>query len=142
VIVQTSLRENLHGLFTVNLGVYIPEVARHHDGGEAKVWVQDYHCSIRAPLASIKDYEESLERALAEHGWAVAERRESDVWWRRGLGALLDLASAELSPLPAVPVDPCSLHFSVGQIDMMGARMVLAMALRGSSAEVNSDGNV
>src|ERR1044071_7934034 len=37
-------RENLHGLFTVNLGVYVPEVARHHGGGEARSWVQDYHC--------------------------------------------------------------------------------------------------
>src|SRR3989338_4695739 len=39
-----GLRENLHGLLTVNLGVYVPEVARHHGGGEAKSWVQDYHC--------------------------------------------------------------------------------------------------
>jgi hypothetical protein len=48
-----GLRENLHGLFTVNLGVYIPEVARHHGGGEANAWVQDYHCSIRARLGEV-----------------------------------------------------------------------------------------
>lgn len=46
-----GLRENLHGLFTVNLGVYVPDVARHHLGGEAKSWVQDYHCCVRARLA-------------------------------------------------------------------------------------------
>ncbi len=45
-----GLRENLHGLFTVNLGVYVPEVARHHSGGEAKSWVQEYHCCVRARL--------------------------------------------------------------------------------------------
>ena len=45
-----GLRENLHGLFTVNLGVYIPEVAELHGGGPAKSWVQDYHCSIRNRL--------------------------------------------------------------------------------------------
>ena len=31
-----GLRENLYGRFTVNLGVYVPEVARNHGGGEAK----------------------------------------------------------------------------------------------------------
>src|SRR5262245_18620313 len=45
-----GLRENLHGLFTVNLGVYVPEVARHR-GGEAKSSVQDYHCCVRARLS-------------------------------------------------------------------------------------------
>lgn len=55
-------RENLHGLFTVNLGVYVPEVARHQSGGEAKSWIQDYHCCVRARL-----------------GEAAGERR--DIWW-------------------------------------------------------------
>lgn len=45
-----GLRENLHGLFTVNLGIYVPEVARHQ-GGEAKSWIQEYHCCVRARLA-------------------------------------------------------------------------------------------
>lgn len=45
-----GLRENLHGLFTVNLGIYVPEVARVHGGGEAKSWVQDYHCCVRTRL--------------------------------------------------------------------------------------------
>src|SRR5690606_24175664 len=30
-----GLRENRYGWFTVNLGVYVPEVAKHHGGGEA-----------------------------------------------------------------------------------------------------------
>lgn len=29
-----GLRENLHGLFTINLGVYVPEVAKYHGGGD------------------------------------------------------------------------------------------------------------
>src|SRR5262245_5902727 len=48
-----GLRENLHGLFTVNLGVYVPEVARRHGGGEARSWVQDYHCCVRARLGPV-----------------------------------------------------------------------------------------
>ena len=56
-----GLRENLHGLFTINLGVYVPEVARRH-GGEAKSWIQEYHCCVRARL-----------------GDACGEKR--DIWW-------------------------------------------------------------
>lgn len=52
----------MYGLFTVNLGVYIPEVARVQGGGEAKSWVQDYHCAIRQRLGPLS-----------------GERK--DVWW-------------------------------------------------------------
>jgi hypothetical protein len=60
-----GLRPNLHGLFTVNLGVYVPEVALFHGGGEAKAWVQDYHCAIRARLATVC--------ADTPHAWWPAE---------------------------------------------------------------------
>src|SRR5262245_59917125 len=42
-------RENLHGLFTINLGVYVPEVARHVRI-EAKTWIQEYNCCVQARL--------------------------------------------------------------------------------------------
>jgi hypothetical protein len=45
-----GLRENLYGRFAVNLGVYVPEVARHHGGGEAKSVIHDYNCCIRTRL--------------------------------------------------------------------------------------------
>lgn len=48
-----GLRENLYGRFTVNLGVYVPEVAKHHGGGEAGKVVQDYHCCVRARLGEV-----------------------------------------------------------------------------------------
>jgi hypothetical protein len=48
-----GLRENLHGLFAVNLGVYVPEVAEKHGGGRAKSWVQEYHCGVRARLGEL-----------------------------------------------------------------------------------------
>jgi hypothetical protein len=57
-----GFRENLHGRFTVNLGVYVPEVARHQGGGEAKAWVQEYHCCVRARLGA-------------------ASGDERDIWW-------------------------------------------------------------
>ena len=48
-----GLRENLHGLFTINLGVYVPEVARNHIMGEAKSWVQEGHCCVRARMGGM-----------------------------------------------------------------------------------------
>ena len=67
-----GLRENLHGLFTVNLGVYVPEVARHHVGAEAKSWVQEYHCCVRSRLG---------ETSGEEH----------DIWWHaRAEDAVID----------------------------------------------------
>lgn len=67
-----GLRENLHGLFTVNLGVYVPEVAKHRGGGEAKSWVQEYDCCVRARLGE-------------------ASGEEHDVWWHaRAEEAVID----------------------------------------------------
>lgn len=67
-----GLRKNLHGLFTVNLGVYVPEVSRIHGRGEVRSWVQDYHCCVRARLGEAAD-------------------KTRDVWWRaRADGAVAD----------------------------------------------------
>lgn len=57
-----GLRENLYGRFTINLGVYVPEVAEIHGGGAAKQWVREYNCCIRCRLGELGN-----------------ERQ--DVWW-------------------------------------------------------------
>jgi hypothetical protein len=57
-----GIRENMHGFFTINLGVYVPEVARYRGGGEARSWVQEYYCCVRARLGEVSGV----------HG---------DVWW-------------------------------------------------------------
>jgi Domain of unknown function (DUF4304) len=57
-----GLRENLYGKFTVNLGVFIPEVAERYGSRASKSFVQEYHCCIRTRL-----------------GLLGPERR--DVWW-------------------------------------------------------------
>ena len=58
-----GLRENLHGFFTVNLGVYVPEVARHGVGRIDATWKQDYDCCVRTRIAG-----------------ACGEQR--DLWWQ------------------------------------------------------------
>ncbi|MGH8029270.1 MAG: DUF4304 domain-containing protein [Arenimonas sp.] len=44
-----GLRENFHGLFTINLGVYVPEDSELRRG-LAKAWVQVHDCCIRSRL--------------------------------------------------------------------------------------------
>jgi hypothetical protein len=56
-----GLRENLRGWFTVNLGVYVPEVGLH--SGESGRFVQDYHCCVRQRLGAVAP-------------------EPKDVWWR------------------------------------------------------------
>lgn len=68
-----GLRENMHGLFTVNLGVYIPEVAELHGGGLAKAWVQDYHCAIRSRLGPASGSAQDLWWQARDPARAVAD---------------------------------------------------------------------
>jgi Domain of unknown function (DUF4304) len=79
-----GFRKNLRGWFTVNLGVYVPEVARHHGGGEAKSWVQEYHCCVRARLGDVSG-------------------EDRDVWWHaRSDDAVIDEVRRRLE-LGALP---------------------------------------
>src|SRR5580658_10150578 len=48
-----GLRENLYGKFTVNLGVYVPEVAANCGAGTPKTWVQEPACCIRSRLGNL-----------------------------------------------------------------------------------------
>jgi hypothetical protein len=57
-----DLRENRYGKFAINLGVYVPEVAKYHGGGTASSFVQEYHCCLRTRLRRL-------------------EPQQSDVWW-------------------------------------------------------------
>jgi hypothetical protein len=47
-----GLRHNLYGKFTVNFGVYVPEVAIYHGGGKERSFIHDYDCCIRARLGT------------------------------------------------------------------------------------------
>jgi len=61
-----GIRKNLYGRFTVNLGVYAPEVARYHGGGEAKSVVHDYNCCIRTRLGRTAEKEAWWEVSLSQ----------------------------------------------------------------------------
>lgn len=67
-----GLRENLYGKFTVNLGVYVPEVAANHGAGCAKGWVQEYNCCIRARLGNLGTEQADIWWSIAQ-GEAVIE---------------------------------------------------------------------
>ena len=55
-----GLRENLYGRFTVNLGVYVPEVAADRRVGPTKSWVQEPVCCIRTRLGNLGTEEADL----------------------------------------------------------------------------------
>ena len=48
-----GLRNDLYGLFTVNLGIHVPEVTQTLEYGGPKSWVQEYHCHVRARLGDV-----------------------------------------------------------------------------------------
>jgi hypothetical protein len=59
-----NLRPNLYGRFTINLGVYLVDVAMRESGEEfsPKAFISEYHCHIRTRLGNL----------LPE---------QADVWW-------------------------------------------------------------
>jgi hypothetical protein len=59
---HSGLRDNLYGKVTVNLGVYVPEVATKYIGGLPKRMVHDYNCCIRARLGTLGT-------------------EQADIWW-------------------------------------------------------------
>lgn len=48
-----GITRSLYGQFTINLGVYVPEVERWTNGTRKKSFVQDYDCCIRERLGNL-----------------------------------------------------------------------------------------
>jgi hypothetical protein len=70
-----GLRENLRGRFTVNLGVYVPEVGLH-TGRQSARFVQDYHCCVRQRLGALgPDRQDIWWRIAADHDTVAAVRQ-------------------------------------------------------------------
>jgi hypothetical protein len=96
-----GLRENLYGWFTVNLGIYIPEVAALHGGGPAKSVVHEYNCSIRDRLGPISG-------------------SDRDLWWKAQASA--DVIHDVQSRLDA---------FGFAFLDRFGSRELILSELHG-----------
>jgi hypothetical protein len=58
--VLAGIRLNLHGLFTVNLGVFVPEMDR--GGPPLSSWINDYNCQLRKRIGELMP-------------------EQNDVWW-------------------------------------------------------------
>lgn len=71
-----GLRENYYGLFTIELGIYVPEVARSHMLIAAPMWVQDHHCCVRAGLSDrTGELPGSWWQAIADDGIRMEVKR-------------------------------------------------------------------
>jgi hypothetical protein len=79
-----GLNQNMYGLFTVNLGVFIPEVHKFLNDWNLGSFIKEYNCCARIRLGAIS-------------------RQTEDVWWRlardENLFALI-LETIEVSALP------------------------------------------
>ncbi|MBN1345125.1 MAG: DUF4304 domain-containing protein, partial [Phycisphaerae bacterium] len=70
-----GIRESLYGLFTVNVGVFVPEVARFHLGIKVKGFVPVTGCCIRARLGELGPERRDLWfRITLEDGVAASVR--------------------------------------------------------------------
>jgi hypothetical protein len=70
-----GFRQNFYGKFTVNVGVYVPEVHKYtYAGGGDLSFVHEYDCDIRARLGNL-----------------APERR--DIWWSFEAGNASELAA-------------------------------------------------
>jgi hypothetical protein len=58
--VLAGIRVNMHGLFTINLGVFVPEMDRL--GPPSSSWVNDYNCQLRKRIGELMP-------------------EQTDVWW-------------------------------------------------------------
>jgi Domain of unknown function (DUF4304) len=65
--------QDLYGKFTINLGVYVPEVAMYQSGGEARSFVHDYHCCVRSRLGKLGSERKDLWWSLQETDVLAAE---------------------------------------------------------------------
>lgn len=122
--VLAGIRVNTHGLFTINLGVFVPEMDRQ--GPPRSSWINDYDCQLRKRIGELMpeqndvwwplDFEPSQEQT-------IDAMRETGLTW---LGqftnrqVILDKFQAgdgeELGMTPAAALDVADLLLATGNI--------------------------
>jgi hypothetical protein len=72
-----GLTRNYYGRFTIDIGVYVPEVAEYQHGTAAGSFVKDYSCCIRARLGQVGPDRKDL-------WWELDQASEitSEIWTR------------------------------------------------------------
>lgn len=71
-----GFRVNLYGRFTVNLGVFVPEVAEYLDGIRHGKTIHEYDCCLRARLGTIGPEQRDLWWDLSETGDVLSDVME------------------------------------------------------------------
>jgi Domain of unknown function (DUF4304) len=71
-----GMRENLYGYFTVNLGVFVPEVAELYYPGESREFIAEFSCQLRVRLGELGNKRKDLWWPLSSPTKVVAEIRE------------------------------------------------------------------
>src|SRR5450631_794281 len=81
-------RKNLYGKFTVNVGVYVPEVASEIDGASPRSSIQEPDCCVRKRLGALGPERSDLWWSVRSEKKTVAEvrlrlDRDAFPWFRR-----------------------------------------------------------
>ncbi len=71
-----GMRENLYGYFTVNLGVFVPEVEEIEYPGESKKFIAEFSCHLRARLGDLRGARTDLWWPLVAPEMVSADIRE------------------------------------------------------------------
>ena len=71
-----GLRDNLYGRFTVNLGVYVPEVAKYLHVDKDRSFVKEYFCCVRARLGPLEPGQKDLWWSVLADDRVVLDVRE------------------------------------------------------------------
>src|SRR5579863_6346089 len=81
-------RKNLYGKFTVNVGVYVPEVASQKYGGSPRSSIQEPDCCVRQRLGALGPERSDLWWSVRSEKKTVADlrlrlERDAFPWFRR-----------------------------------------------------------
>lgn len=123
--VLAGVRLNLHGLFTLNLGVFVPEMDR--GGPPQSSWINDYDCQLRKRIGELMpeqadvwwplDLEPSGQQvtdALSDVGLAWLDQFTD----RRAIISRFRLGDEdELGMTPAAALDVADLLLATGEVD-------------------------
>jgi hypothetical protein len=119
-----GLRENLYGLFCVNLGVYVAEMG--DEGGRGGSWINEYGCDLRKRLGELippgdQDVWWSLADPPASTHDVEAALTEHGLPWLDGLSSrrnILDryylFGASALGMPPRARIDIARVHLALG----------------------------
>lgn len=138
------IRVRTYGSFTVDLGIYIPEVAKAlGDYAVAKGFVPEVFCAVRKSLSDLGPQGEPAWWSLSKNtpeaiaAWVTERLREVGLPFLEGLATRDDLIAAwerhgrDIGLPPRAPLDIAAVHLAAGRRDRAEAVLAALFVLFG-----------